>query len=33
MSPATMVAAADSLRRQTFAALANPNYRLWFGGQ
>ena len=33
MSPATMVAAADTLRRQTFAALANPNYRLWFGGQ
>lgn len=33
MSPATMVAAADTLRRQTFAALTNPNYRLWFGGQ
>jgi MFS family permease len=33
MSPATMVAAAETLRRQTFAALANPNYRLWFGGQ
>ena len=33
MSPATMVRAADTLRRQTFSALANPNYRLWFGGQ
>jgi MFS family permease len=33
MSPATMVGAVDTLRRQTFAALANPNYRRWFGGQ
>jgi MFS family permease len=28
-----MVRTADTLRRQTFAALGNPNYRLWFGGQ
>jgi MFS family permease len=28
-----MTAAIATLRRQTFAALANPNYRLWFGGQ
>ncbi len=28
-----MTAATSTLRRQTFAALANPNYRRWFGGQ
>lgn len=33
MSVATVGAAVGTLRRQTFAALANPNYRLWFGGQ
>lgn len=33
MSTATIGAAVGALRRQTFAALANPNYRLWFGGQ
>jgi MFS family permease len=25
--------AISTLRRQTFAAMGNPNYRLWFGGQ
>jgi MFS family permease len=28
-----VTAALGALRRQTFAALGNPNYRRWFGGQ
>ncbi len=28
-----MTGAISTLRQQTFAAMANPNYRLWFGGQ